>query len=135
MGTIVMLILTIRTDKPEAELGLYDDVEQLAYETWPAHRELAETLHNKIIAVLDAQRRTLNDLKAIGCYSGPGSFTGLRIGLTTANALAYALELPIVSESGDEWQFHAIERLQKGESEPISLPNYGAEAHITLPKR
>ena len=33
-----MLLLTIRTDKPEAELGLFDSDTKLAYFTWPAHR-------------------------------------------------------------------------------------------------
>jgi hypothetical protein len=43
-----MITLTVRTDKPEAEVGLYKDNEQLAYISWQAHRELAETLHGKI---------------------------------------------------------------------------------------
>jgi hypothetical protein len=43
-----MIILTIRTDKPEAEIGLYDDEKQIIYETWQAHRQLAETIHLKI---------------------------------------------------------------------------------------
>lgn len=37
-----MIILSIRTDKPEAEVGLYKDSVQLAYETWTAHRALAD---------------------------------------------------------------------------------------------
>ena len=129
-----MLTLTIRTDNPEAELGLYDNLTQLAYETWTAHRQLAETLHIKISELLKANQKTLYDLEAVACYSGPGSFTGLRIGLTTANALAYALELPIVAETGDDWQQTALARLQKGETATAVMPEYGADVHITLPK-
>jgi hypothetical protein len=43
-----MIILTIRTDKPESEIGLFNNKDKLAYEVWQAHRELAETVHKKI---------------------------------------------------------------------------------------
>ena len=39
----------------------------------------------------------ISDLTHIACSSGPGSFTGLRIGAATAKALAYALDIPIVA--------------------------------------
>lgn len=130
-----MLTLTIRTDKPEAEIGLYEDSSKVAYEIWTAHRQLAETLHSKILDILRDHNFTLNDVSAVACFRGPGSFTGLRIGLTVANAMAYALEVPIVSESGDDWREHAIDRLAHGEADEIVLPEYGAEIHITQPKR
>ena len=44
-----MLILTIRTDNPESEIGLYDGQKQLDYEVWEAHRQLGTTIHAKII--------------------------------------------------------------------------------------
>lgn len=129
-----MIILTIRTDNPEAEVGLYDGANQLQYETWHAHCQLAETVHNKIRHMLQSQKMSIENIKAIVCYKGPGSFTGLRIGLTVANALAYALQLPIVSETGDTWQEKGISRLLAGENEEITMPEYGADVHITLPK-
>jgi hypothetical protein len=43
-----MLIITLRTDKPDAEIGLFDSSRQLDYYTWQAHRQLAETLHTKL---------------------------------------------------------------------------------------
>lgn len=129
-----MLILTIRTDNPDAEVGLYEDAVQLGYEVWPAHRELSVTLHGKIDAMLKGHSRSLKDLGGIVCYKGPGSFTGLRIGLTVADSLAYGLTIPIVSAT-DDWIRQGIARLQKGEDERIALPHYGAPVHITLPKR
>ncbi len=130
-----MIILTLRTDKPEAEIGLYDDQKQLIYETWEAHRQLAETIHQKIQATMDLQGLTLQQIEGVVVYKGPGSFTGLRIGLSVANALAYSLEIPIAASNGEDWVRAGIERLLKGESDKIALPEYGAPMHTTTPKK
>ncbi len=130
-----MLILTIRTDKPEAEIGLFDDQTKQAYETWQAHRELSVTLHHKLIDLLQGQDKTLADIEGIVGFAGPGSFTGLRICLTVANTLAYALHRPIVASNGEQWIERGIARLLSGEEQSIALPEYGADAHITLQKK
>lgn len=130
-----MLILTIRTDRPEAEVGLYDGEKQLAYETWPAYRQLAETLHRTIESLLKGQHRDWPDIQGIVCFEGPGSFTGLRIGLTVGNALAYSYGIPIVAAQDPQWLQTGIGRLLSGESDKQALPFYGAEAHITARKK
>ena len=130
-----MIILTIRTDKPEAELGLFNDNEQIDYLTWQAHRELGQTIHSQTKALLDEHDKSIEDLQAIVAFQGPGSFTGLRIGLTVANGLAYANQLPIVAAMGDDWIRLGIGRLLKGESDKLALPEYGAEANITQPRK
>lgn len=130
-----MLILTLRTDKPEAELGLYDNASQLAYSTWLAHRELAETVQQRIDAILKDQHKTLNDLRGVIAYEGPGSFTGLRIGLSVANALAYGLEIPIVACGTDEWISLGNKRLQAGQTDGLALPEYGALPNITSQRK
>lgn len=130
-----MLILTIRTDKPEAEIGLFEDQTRLAYETWQAHRELSDTIHLKIQEQLTAQHKALKDIKGIVCFRGPGSFTGLRIGLTVANALAYACEVPLIATQGSGWIAKGIQQLAAGENQRVALPRYGSPVHITLPKR
>lgn len=130
-----MIILTLRTDKPEAELGLYDGEKQLAYETWQTHRELGITIHKKIDELLGKADRKLEDVQGIACFKGPGSFTGLRIGLTVGNALAYALNVPIVAREDPQWLEHGVADLLAGKDEKIVTPEYGSEAHITLPKK
>ena len=130
-----MIILTIRTEKPEAEVGLYDGEKQLAYETWHAHRALAETLHSKIESLLKSQQMEWPNLQGIVCFQGPGSFTGLRIGLTVANALSDSYSLPVVATQDPGWLEAGITRLLRGETDELAMPFYGADAHITLPKK
>ena|SRR5438445_11367858 len=129
-----MLILTIRTDKPDAEIGLFDAGSKLAYSTWLAHRQLAETIHLKIQELLESQGRRLNDLNGIVVFKGPGSFTGLRIGLTVANALAYSLSIPIIAKTGYGWIKQGSQNLKRGMDEQVALPEYGSPPHITMPK-
>lgn len=129
-----MLIITIRTEKPDAEIGLLDDQNQLAYETWTAHRQLAETLHAKIEQLLKSQSKSLHDIEGIVAFAGPGSFTGLRIGLTVANTLAYALKVPIAAGKDPQWLENGVATLLSGHGEKLVMPEYGAPVHITAPK-
>lgn len=130
-----MIVLTIRTDKPEAEIGLFDGHTKLVYETWQAHRELAETIHKKLAEALKQAGKKLGDIGGVVAFQGPGSFTGLRIGLTVANALAYAQSIPIVATQTDDWIMMGIVKLQNGESDKIALPEYGGEANVTKPRK
>ena len=57
----------------------------------------AEKLHVFIEEVLKESGITFQDLKAIAVSRGPGSFTGLRIGVSAAKGLCYALEIPLIS--------------------------------------
>lgn len=130
-----MIILTIRTDKPEAEIGLFDAHGKLAYALWEAHRELSVQLHRNIEALLQTQDKQLADVRGVVCFAGPGSFTGLRIGLSVGNALAYGLGVPVVASKGDDWIEQGCARLERGEQDTIALPVYGAPVHITKPTK
>ncbi|MDB5186507.1 MAG: hypothetical protein JWL85_1030 [Candidatus Saccharibacteria bacterium] len=130
-----MLILTLRTDKPESELGLFDDNTQLSYEVWHAHRELAETLHKKIADTLQQHDKQLSDLEGLVVYKGPGSFTGLRIGMSVANALAYSLGVPIIAKNSDDWTKEGLAALHTGENDTQALPEYGAPVFTTAPRK
>jgi tRNA threonylcarbamoyladenosine biosynthesis protein TsaB len=130
-----MLILTIRTDKPEAELGLYDDDKQLAYVTWPAHRELSDIIHLKLRDLLADQNKQLHDIRGIVFFQGPGSFTGLRIGASVANALAEGVSVAIAGSMGEDWIQPAVRRLLAGDADHLALPEYGAAPNITAPRK
>lgn len=132
-------ILTLRTDKPVAEIGLFENEKQLVYETWPAHRQLAETIHIKMKQILNKLSISLGDIDGIVCFKGPGSFTGLRIGLTVANSLAYAQNIPVVARTDPNWLQTGLNVLLDGHpldsGDKIALPEYGAPAKTTKPRK
>lgn len=130
-----MINLTLRTDQPTAELALYKDDQKLADLKWEAHRQLAETLHLKIKELLDGQDKQLRDIGGLVCYQGPGSFTGLRIGLSVANALAASLPAAIVATNGDDWIEVGLQALVAGEDQKVVVPDYGRLPHITEQKK
>ena len=100
---------------------------------WEAHRTLASTILEKIEQLLTLQGETLQGVKRVGIYEGPGSFTGLRIGFSTANALGYSLDVPVVQATGDDW----IQKCITAKSDKFipASPKYGQEPHITAQKR
>lgn len=53
--------------------------------------------------VLKKAKSTLADLTGVFVIKGPGSFTGLRVGLSVANQFAHQLKIPIVGLRTDEW--------------------------------
>jgi tRNA threonylcarbamoyladenosine biosynthesis protein TsaB len=76
-----------------------------------------------------------DDLDGLVVFHGPGSFTGLRIGITVMNTIAYAQSIPIVGVSGDDWAEQGMKLLHSGQGQEIVLPEYGADAHITKPRK
>lgn len=130
-----MHILTIRSDKPEAEIGVYDNDAQLTYHTWEAHHALAETISTTIEQTLQDAGVDSRALDGIIIYKGPGSFTGLRIGVSVANAMADGYKVRIVGAEGDDWIAQGLQRILNDENDSVVLPHYGSEPHITLPKK
>ena len=128
------MIMLLDTATPQCRLTLIDE-DNRHEETWQADRMLA----NGILLYIDKNLRqvgkTWQDLRGIGVYEGPGSFTGLRIGLTVLNTIADSQHVPIVGGRGDNWQDDVLTRLQNGENDHIVMPFYGSEPHITVPRK
>ncbi len=55
--------------------------------------------------------------------------------LVSFNSLAFALSCPIVGTSGDNWQEQGIDLLISGKNEQVVVPDYGADANISSPKK
>jgi len=130
-GTVIILL---DTSQPLVHLELVDDDKRLSFE-WQADRQLARGLLGWIVDELEAQGKGLQDVTGIGVRRGPGSFTGLRIGLTIVNTMADARVIPIVGDASDEWADVCLRRLGGGENDKIVLPLYDREANITKPRK
>lgn len=128
------MILLLDTSTPVCKLALIDGEWRYSDE-WQADRELAKKLLEYLDEQLKKNGKTWQDISAIGAFQGPGSFTGLRIGLTVLNTVADAQGIPIVGEAGEEWQDKLLTRLHTVENDRIVLPFYGSEAHITKPRK
>jgi tRNA threonylcarbamoyladenosine biosynthesis protein TsaB len=128
------MYLGLRTDSAIAEIYLFKNKNKVAHTSWQADRELAKHLLGKLEDFLNENDTTFNDLTGLFVYLGPGSFTGLRIGLTVMNTAAYALSLPIVGSTGDKWLDECMQKLINNQNEKAILPLYGAD-HITKAKK
>ena len=89
-----MLILAFDTATEVATSALVDDGEVLA-----ERASRAQTLLEDVDALLRRGGVHVHDVEALAVGTGPGSFTGLRIGVATARALAQARGLPLVGVS------------------------------------
>lgn len=130
------MIIALKTDNPVTELYLINPegstVEQDINESG---NRLSRELLERIERLLQKHQYHLIDITGIIAYKGPGSFTGLRIGLTVANALAYAHYVPITGATGDNWINDSLDKLPDTEPGGQILPEYGSEANITSPRK
>jgi len=91
-------ILNIETATKNCSVSLAKDgVTILTKEIADQGYSHAEKLHVFIEEILKETGVTVRDLKAIAVSKGPGSYTGLRIGVSTAKGLCYALNIPLIS--------------------------------------
>jgi tRNA threonylcarbamoyladenosine biosynthesis protein TsaB len=128
------MILLLDTSTPVCKLTLVDGDKQYKNE-WQADRQLAKGLLAYLHDQLESQGKTFSDLTGIGVFAGPGSFTGLRIGLAVLNTLADSEKIPIVGGVGENWQTEALDKLQNGQNERVVLPFYGSDANITTQRK
>ena len=89
--------------------------------TRPAGHELAEQIFAFLRDKLLENHADWSDISEITYFSGPGSFTGLRIGAALVNTLADQLQIPLYDHHGVRHK--------------IILPDYGRPANISAPKK
>lgn len=93
-----MKILAIDTSTKFLCLGIYDDGRIYEYNL-EVGRKLSSLLAVTIKRVLDALALEVNDLNYLACGLGPGSFTGMRVGLSTMKGLGWAGDKPLIGIS------------------------------------
>ena len=124
------MIICLSTASPTCIFRVIDGSSESNHD-WLAGRELASSLHAHIIGAVS----DIRNISAIVVHSGPGSFTGLRIGITVANTLADSLGIPIIGQQGDEWMSEGLIRLEQGQDDLMVMPEYGSLANITVQKK
>lgn len=94
----IILCLETSTTNCSVSIGRGDSVLTLK-EVNSKNFSHSEQLHTFIKDLLAEENLTPKDLNAISISKGPGSYTGLRIGVSAAKGLAYALDIPLISVS------------------------------------
>jgi len=129
------MILLWDSSAMTAQITLVSDDGTTTTREWEAGRTLARDMLAYLRDLLAEQSLTFADITGIGINRGPGSYTGLRIGMTVLNTLASAEHIPVVGATGDAWQDDCLRRLAAGEDDQMVLPEYGGDANITQPRK
>lgn len=90
------MLLAIDTATRQISLALHDGRILIAEHTWPSENQHTAQLAPAILKLLEQCRLTPKDLTAFAVTTGPGSFTGLRIGVAAAKGMAGAVKAPLV---------------------------------------
>lgn len=92
-----MLVLAVDTSAARGSLALADDNFQiLSSREWEKKAMHSDVATLELQALLADAQKSLNDITHIVVNHGPGSFTGLRVGINLARTLAYSLDVPIL---------------------------------------
>lgn len=91
------LLLSLETSTQSCSAALHEDGVLVASKVIVTPRSAASQLAVMIDEVFHDANRKPQELKGVIVAAGPGSYTGLRIGVATAKGLCYALNIPIVS--------------------------------------
>ncbi len=92
------LLLCLETTTTNCSVALAKDGEILALkEDMGLNYSHAERLHIYIAEVLEQAKVSKTDIDAVAVSEGPGSYTGLRIGVSAAKGLCFALNIPLIA--------------------------------------
>ena len=128
------MIILINTSDKICKIRFIEDESNFDYE-WQSDMMLARGLIGYLDKLLKIHDKAWSDISAIGVFEGPGSFTGIRIGLTVMNTIAGAQAIPIVGGRGEDWQDVVMDKIKSGTYEKIVLPYYDRGANITIPRK
>lgn len=119
----------------QAEIALIS-VHKLVKKTFKIRRNLSERLLVAIDRLLTSQNLPPGGLGRIVVRVGAGSFSGMRVGVATANALGYALQIAVYSieSPGQLGNLTPYGLTEKSTRRALVTPRYSAPPTITLPK-
>jgi tRNA threonylcarbamoyladenosine biosynthesis protein TsaB len=93
----VAIILNIETSGLICSVSIANNETVLSENVGSTENDHASLLTNLISSALVQASKKINELEAIAVSSGPGSYTGLRIGTSTAKGICHALQIPFIS--------------------------------------
>src|SRR6201992_2295551 len=93
------MIFLIDTSQDTGTTALCNGAEVLFSEENKIAKESASWLHPAISRMLSEAGITVRDLKAVAVVAGPGSYTGLRVGMAAAKGFCYALKIPLITQN------------------------------------
>lgn len=131
-----MNILGIDTSDKICKVKLFKEDEDKIFEKeWLADRGLSKGLLRFLEDFLKENHLSFWDVKGLVIFKGPGSYTGLRIGITVFNTYSDTTKIPIVGETVEDWFLKGVKRLERGENDKVVMPKYLAPAHITKQRK
>ena len=90
------MYLIICTIRKESFVGLLNENETSVFNKWFSQNNQSEELLSKINILLKSSKTDIKNIKGIIVINGPGSYTGIRVGVVTANTLSFSLNVPVV---------------------------------------
>ena len=102
-----MLVLSLDTTTRAGSCALVRDAQVMREQGGDASRDQAERLPGELAALLERESVALPEVDCLAVATGPGSFTGLRVGIATMQGLAMAARKPLIGVSA----FDALARL------------------------
>lgn len=97
-----MKILALDSTENTAAVAITEDETLVASAVINAGRSHSELLLPAIQSIMEASRLSYSDIELFACSSGPGSFTGVRIGVATVKGLAIGRNVPCIGVSATE---------------------------------
>src|ERR1700738_4487907 len=93
------LILNMDTATETASISLSKGGISLALSENKEQKEHAAWLHSAVEKMMQETGYRMRDLQAVAVTAGPGSYTGLRVGMAAAKGFCYALDIPLITEN------------------------------------
>jgi tRNA threonylcarbamoyladenosine biosynthesis protein TsaB len=109
------LLLSIETSTPVCSVALHQDAEVIAFQSYHQEKSAAALLPMAIKQMMENSQIDLQSLDGIAVSSGPGSYTGLRIGASTAKGMAYGLGKPLLSVSALDAMIVSVRQFPVGD--------------------
>jgi len=131
-------ILAIDTTEENTGIGLRGEG-LIKTKTWASYHNQSQELLPNIDKLLKTNKIKPEQLKQVVVNLGPGSFTGLRVGISVANTFGYGLGIPVLGQTYLEGDIgkrieQLLQLIAKTKKFRQVLPVYGSPPHITLPR-